>query len=80
MAKWIIAAVCFLVLVLIGALIFFGVQTQVLERSFEVRRGSLGRSARGLGKVETVVPTTGLGFTLSGRVARVLAAEGQKVQ
>jgi HlyD family secretion protein len=80
MAKWIIAGVCLLVAAFVGGLIFFGVHTQLEERVYEVRRGSLGRSARGLGKVESRTLVTPLAFSLSGRLMALNVAEGEKVE
>jgi HlyD family secretion protein len=80
MTRWIVAAVCLAILVFIVAVVFFAYRTQEQEKPFEVKRGSLGRSARGQGKVETVTPSVPLGFTIAGRLKSVLAEEGRKVQ
>lgn len=80
MIRWIVGIVCAVVALAVLALVFFGVQTKHDEMTYVVKRREMGRSAHGLGKVESRIPDQPLGFVIGGRLKTVLVLEGQAVK
>lgn len=80
MIRWIVGITCTLVALAVLGLVFFGMKTEREEQTYTVKRREMGRSVRGLGKVESRIPEQPLGFVIGGRLKSVLVIEGQAVK
>jgi multidrug efflux pump subunit AcrA (membrane-fusion protein) len=80
MIRWIVGIICTVVALAVLGLVFFGVKTEREEQTYVVKRREMGRSVRGLGKVESRIPEQPLGFVIGGRLKCVLVIEGQAVK
>lgn len=80
MIRWMVGIVCTVVALAVLGLVFFNVKTEREEQTYDVKRREMGRSVRGLGKVESRIPEQPLGFVIGGRLKSVFVIEGQAVK